>query len=751
MLLSGCLSVALAHGIRQLPTWEKSWQDFGGQVHDVFSKPPPPDLADGFRAHVKSIIDITKRLKDEGLDDATIRMKLKRMFPNMEDMDFDKTLEIALNMWKNKWAAFYEAIHDPPPMPGTGAAAQMQLAAELVGGKYTDAAFKKHFKLVQKMRDEAAKAPTNFALWTKYYAALRDLRNKSTQDQQQAMAMVGTMTDQAVLKALRNVEKLKQAAEAAPTDLSKWKAWIAAREALDAKATASQMEAARAVVDAQPEFSMKSGAVLEAVQNLERLKQVAETAPNLAAAMAAWEAYYAAQEDLSKKASSTMIQAAQAAVDALEDIAPKISNEALAGMIRQAEAMREQLEKAPSPQGYIEYYALLDRITKLSTDNQRQAIEEYVRAQNALIDQAKDKLKELTSALVSMYQEIRTENQNLFGALLEGPYIDRLSENVDKITDAADRKIDRLQDQIEKLRKVGEDIDAATGNLIDWGLLPKPEVDKKEIERIEKEIDRIRKNAQEAAEKERKRIQEKRFTPKEIQKDLQMQMNQFLRFQKVLEGLRKRGAPLELIEQLKALGPAGLPALEAIMKMNPEQWAKYIGTFKKAQKLIDKQSQKDLKNELKRYKERGVLVAQAIIDGVTSQDAKLQASIERLIVKMFPEMAGRVKAAQKAREAATGKKPPPKGTVPKKAPKPPPKGTIPKRAPVVPKKPPVAKKPPARRPAPAPVKPKKPAATQATHVTFNYHYHNEGGKGMGADTFGSVGKVSVIELRTKVC
>lgn len=714
----GLLSVALSVLIRKIPYWDKAFKGLGGAIYDATHQDAAP-MADNFRAHVDSMINLYEkfannpRFKNAAGQPTGIRVKLEQMFPGMAEEDFERVFAIAEKHYKTHRAAFLQAIHDPPARPGTGVAAQQALANELVGGKYTDAAFKKHTKLVQNMRKALEKAPT-FQGWVQYYNALKDLQNKSTEAQRQAMEMMPQMTDAAVLKAVQKLEQMRLAAERAPS-MAKWQAYYAAQAALQDKATEGQLKAAEAMAEAAGP-SMNSNAVLAAAQNIERLKAVAESAPT----MANWEAYYAAQEALSKQASNAQIQSAQAVIDAME--APTISNAALTAMIQQAENMRRQLEVAPSPQGWISYYALLDQISKQSTDTQRQAIESYVQAQNALVDKAKDKLKELSSALVSMYQEIRSENQNLFGSLLAGPNIDRLNDQVDKIREAAKNKTDALRDQIDTLRDVGDDIDSATGNLIDWGLLPKPSDNKAAIKTIENQIEQINDAADKAADKLAKRIAEKKFTPKEIQRDLQMQMNQFLQFSKTLDALRKRGAPIELVEQLKALGPEALPAIKAIQKMNPKQWEQYIGTFKKAQKLIDQQSAKDLKSELKKYQTRGKLIADAIITGVTSQDAKLQASIERLIVKMFPELAGKLKAAKDA-EAKT------KGTTTK----PPGKG-----------------KPPARKPAPAPVKPKKPTATTATHVTFNYHYHNEGGKGMGADTW--FRRQSFRDrTRTKVC
>lgn len=567
--------------------------------------------------------------------------------------------------------------------PGHSAADLKVAVPELVGGKYTDAAFQKHFKALEKMRQAAEKAPT-FAGWMRYFNALKDFQNKSTQEQQKAMELMPQMTDAAVVKAVQRIEQMRLAAEKAPS-MKNWLAYYRAQEALQNKATAEQIKAAEEMAK-QAGPTMASAAVLAAVQNIERLKAVAEAAPT----MAHWEAYYAAQEALSKQATNAQIQSAQAAVDAMKDMKPSMSNADLAGLIRQAENMRRQLEKSPSAQGWIDYYALLDRISKVSTDSQRQAIESYVSAQNDLVEKAKGKLKELNDALVGMYQEIRQENQNLFGSLLAGPEMSRLNDEVDKIKKVAKSKTDALRDQIDDLQDAADNIDSATGNMIDWGIIPKVD-NKAAIKSLEDRIKGIDEAADAAAEKLRTRIEEKRFTPKEIQADLQKQMNQFLQFSRTLDALRKRGAPIELVEQLKALGPEALPAIKAIQKMNPKQWEQYVGTFKKAQKLIDDQSKKDLQSELKKYQDRGKLIAQAIISGVTSQDAALQASIQRLILKLFPELSGRLQASTTTRRTQST--------------------------------------------TPAPAKAKTPAATTATNVSFNYHYHNEGGKGMGADTW----------------
>ena len=402
--------------------------------------------------------------------------------------------------------------------------------------------------------------------------------------------------------------------------------------------------------------TMTNQAVLTAVRNLELLKQAAEDAPSLAN----WIRYYAAQEKLSKIATSAQMSAAQSVIDAsAENMLP---DSVVLEMAMKAERMREALEKAPSVQGFYEYHRLLAELADKSSEEQQQAINDFVRANKQAMDKAIADAESAIDKITDMYQDFRSANQDLFGALFTGPTMDRLNAQISRIREIAQDEADAIQDQIDILEKADDDVDAATGNLMDWGIIPKVD-NKKEIDALKEEMDDLLEAADKRAEALQKRLEEFRFTPEEMLSDMRRQTQAFIKYNRTIDALRKKGAPEELINQLKELGPEALPALQTLLKMPPDMWDAYIKSFNKGQKAIDKESKKQLAQELKKFKQRGVSIAQAINEGITSQDSKLQASLQAMVLKMFPELKAMLKGGKPLEPGKTT--PVPTATTPK--------------------------------------------------------------------------------------
>jgi hypothetical protein len=135
-------------------------------------------------------------------------------------------------------------------------------------------------------------------------------------------------------------------------------------------------------------------------------------------------------------------------------------------------------------------------------------------------------------------------------------------------------------------------------------------------------------------------------TAKDILKDLQSQIRQFREFNRELALLQRRGAPPELIAQLRALGPTALPQIKALAKSSPSVWKEYLKAFQQSQKLIEAQTRRDLRNQLKIYEQQGKKIALAILSGLQSQDRKLTMWLRRLIAQMFPGLSRQARQAQ---------------------------------------------------------------------------------------------------------
>jgi hypothetical protein len=134
---------------------------------------------------------------------------------------------------------------------------------------------------------------------------------------------------------------------------------------------------------------------------------------------------------------------------------------------------------------------------------------------------------------------------------------------------------------------------------------------------------------------------------KDLLKDLKSQVTQFKGFHNELDQLAKRGAPLKLVQQIEALGPAAVNQQDAfgrkrkslideLLGLPPSQLQAYFSTFNTGQKTIQQQALKDLSDQLKVYRQHGRNIALAIIAGLKDENVAMTAAITMMIKRMFP-------------------------------------------------------------------------------------------------------------------
>jgi hypothetical protein len=124
----------------------------------------------------------------------------------------------------------------------------------------------------------------------------------------------------------------------------------------------------------------------------------------------------------------------------------------------------------------------------------------------------------------------------------------------------------------------------------------------------------------------------------DLTKDLKSQITQFQRFEAALNVLRRRGAPLQLIQQLQQLGPSALPQIQLLTKMAPRQFQEYIRVFQRGQQLIKQQTMRDLKAQLALYRSYGKNIGRQIVLGIRDQSGPMKGEIRKLVLQMFPEL-----------------------------------------------------------------------------------------------------------------
>jgi TP901 family phage tail tape measure protein len=124
--------------------------------------------------------------------------------------------------------------------------------------------------------------------------------------------------------------------------------------------------------------------------------------------------------------------------------------------------------------------------------------------------------------------------------------------------------------------------------------------------------------------------------PEDLLTDMRMSVQHAEKFQGSLERLRKRGAPDELVSQIRQLGPEAQKQLDTLLQQKPEVFAKYVKWFKRGQHDAQVAAQRDLQAELKKWRAHGRAVALAIAAGLRDENVALQMSLSKMVARMFP-------------------------------------------------------------------------------------------------------------------
>ena len=390
------------------------------------------------------------------------------------------------------------------------------------------------------MRKQLEKAPS-FAGWKRYYGLLNDFNKRTTNAQQQAM------------DAMQNV--------AAP--------------------------------------SMANDAVLAAVRNVERLRLAAERTPS----MAAWIAYYRAQEALSKNASSQQIQAAEQMIEKVEATVEgaTLSPQLIARIRASGGKMSEGL--AAAAEGALERADLQDTMRDLmSPDAQTQ--------------------RSAVQRLVSMAEEGGTEAGRVlgsaFGRTVRGQILSELGGlsmdtrvTMKDMTEALDQAADSAADNmLSRFKELREQSQALMGQLFQGPHL----------------------TGEWAALRERWNILPK---PADLMRDIRLQVNQFKNYQRQLANLRKQGAPAGLIQEVTEQGVDALPMLQAIQGMSPAMRQAYFKLFTQSRGLVEKTALNQFNIEVKQWQQQGSNMALAIAAGIQQEDARLRQVFRNMFLQMF--------------------------------------------------------------------------------------------------------------------
>lgn len=126
-----------------------------------------------------------------------------------------------------------------------------------------------------------------------------------------------------------------------------------------------------------------------------------------------------------------------------------------------------------------------------------------------------------------------------------------------------------------------------------------------------------------------------KLTGPQLTKDLQSQIGQFRNFNRLLANLQRRGAPAELISQLRAMGPQAIDQIRALTRMSGPELQRYFGLFKKAQQEIHKQTMHDLNRQLHDYLRYGRNIGKQMAAGIRQEAPAITKAIEAMVRRAF--------------------------------------------------------------------------------------------------------------------
>ena len=120
-----------------------------------------------------------------------------------------------------------------------------------------------------------------------------------------------------------------------------------------------------------------------------------------------------------------------------------------------------------------------------------------------------------------------------------------------------------------------------------------------------------------------------------VKQDLSQQVSQFRRFQHGLSVLRRRGAPLALIQQLAAIGPGAQPELNALLGATKSEDRSYFKLFQQGQTSIDAAARSATHQQLQIWRKMGQSVALGFLTGLQDYSASLDKWVQHFFLSMY--------------------------------------------------------------------------------------------------------------------
>jgi hypothetical protein len=208
-----------------------------------------------------------------------------------------------------------------------------------------------------------------------------------------------------------------------------------------------------------------------------------------------------------------------------------------------------------------------------STYTAAQQAKDHAQAVKQATDNMQQTIKTATTNLINQYETLQTANQSALGGLFQGPTMGGILGNVFKSIN-------------DNLRQFGVQIQ------VPFNIL---------------------------------------------KQDLDQSVMYFKRWRQDITQLIKRGVPYEMVSQLQAMGPEGIPIIEGLLAAPKGQFRAIVKTYKQGQALTDKATKEDMNRKLKYWESFGKDAAWATIMGIISnpKNVKIQKMYEDYVKNTY--------------------------------------------------------------------------------------------------------------------
>lgn len=177
---------------------------------------------------------------------------------------------------------------------------------------------------------------------------------------------------------------------------------------------------------------------MDQLRKVDRLRQAFEDAPNIAT----WRAYHKALDALTAKSDEEQKKMINDLLGNLDKITEKMLAPAVfASRFAELERLRKAAENSTDPKVIEEYYKAQEQLSRNASNSQMRAAEEAASNAERLhgeemdrrkeaaaeakrqLEEAKGNLRTAVSTVMGAYQEMQQTNQQAFGTLFSGPFI----------------------------------------------------------------------------------------------------------------------------------------------------------------------------------------------------------------------------------------------------------------------------------------------------------------------------------------